>query len=132
VSDPGGGAITVVLCDDVPQLRMLLRYAFEEQGDLDVVGEAGDGHAGVEAIERTRPDAVVLDLSMPGLDGLEVIPRIRGISPATAIIVFSGFTADRMAREAVSLGADGYVEKGADIDDVAAAVRAAVERRRAA
>lgn len=122
----------MVLCDDVPQLRMLLRYAFEEHGDLEVVAEAGDGHAGVQAIEQSRPDAVVLDLSMPGLDGLEVIPRIRGISPITAIVVFSGFTADRMAVEALQLGADGYVEKGADIDDVAVAVRAAVARRRGA
>ena len=126
-----GGVITVVLCDDVPQLRTLLRYAFDEQDDLRVVAEAGDGSAGVDAIGRLRPDAVVLDLSMPGLDGLEAIPRIRTASPSTAIVVFSGFTADRMAEQAIALGADRYLEKGEDIDTVAAAVREAVVHRRA-
>lgn len=124
------GVITVVLCDDVPQLRTLLRYAFEEQDDLRVVAEAGDGRSGIEAVVRLKPDAVVLDLSMPGLDGLEVIPRIEAASPATAIIVFSGFNADRMAGEAAALGADRYLEKGEDVDSVAAAIRAAVLDRR--
>lgn len=124
--------ISVVLCDDVPQLRTLLRYAFEELDDLRVVGEAGDGRAGVDEIARLQPDAVILDLSMPGLDGLEAIPRIQAASPDTAIIVFSGYTADRMAEEAVALGADCYLEKGEDIDTVASAVRAAVVHRRAA
>lgn len=127
-----GGVITVVLCDDVPQLRTLLRYAFDEQGDLRVVGEAGDGRAGVAEIGRLHPDAVVLDLSMPGLDGLEAIPRIQEASPGTAIVVFSGYTADRMAEEALALGADRYLEKGEDIDTVACAVREAVVRRRTA
>lgn len=126
-----GGVISVVLCDDVPQLRTLLRFAFDEQDDLRVVAEAGDGAAGVDAIARLQPDAVILDLSMPGLDGLETIPRIMASSPATAIIVFSGFTADRMAEGALALGADAYLEKGEDMDVVAAAVRDAVTRRRA-
>lgn len=124
--------ITVVLCDDVPQLRTLLRYAFEDQDDLRVVAEAGDGRAGVSAIGEHRPDAVVLDLSMPGLDGLEAIPRIQAVSPSTAIIVFSGYTADRMAEQALERGADCYLEKGEDIDAVARAVRGAVLGRRAA
>ncbi|XAY08555.1 Nitrate/nitrite response regulator protein NarL [Paraconexibacter sp. AEG42_29] len=122
----------MVLCDDVPQLRTLLRYAIDEHADLEVVGEAGDGQAGVDLIESLTPDAVVLDLSMPGLDGLEVIPRIRERSPGTSIIVFSGFTADRMAREALELGADRYLEKGEDIDTVVASIRDAVEHRRVA
>jgi DNA-binding NarL/FixJ family response regulator len=130
VSGVTGDVITVVLCDDVPQLRTLLRYAFDELGGLEVVGEAGDGRAGVEAIGRLRPDAVVLDLSMPGLDGLQAIPRIQAASPVTAIVVFSGYTADRMAEEAITLGADLYLEKGENIDTVASAVRAAVVRRR--
>lgn len=127
-----GGVISVVLCDDVPQLRTLLRFAFDEQDGLHVVAEAGDGASGVDAIVRLQPDAVVLDLSMPGLDGLQTIPRIMAASPATAIIVFSGFTADRMAEEALALGADAYLEKGEDIDVVARAVRDAVDLRRAA
>ena len=125
-------AITVVLCDDVPQLRTLLRFAFEEHEDLRVVGEAGDGAAGVQAIAEHQPDAVVLDLSMPSMDGLEAIPRIRAASPQTTIVVFSGFTADRMAEEALALGADRYLEKGAELDMVIAVLREAVGARRAA
>lgn len=127
-----GREISVFLCDDVPQLRTLLRFAFEEEQDLQVVGEAADGQAGVDGIGALRPDAVVLDLWMPGMDGLEAIPRIRAISPDTAIVVFSGFTADRVAEDALALGADRYLEKGADMADVAAAVRAAVDERQAA
>lgn len=121
--------ITVVLCDDVPQLRTLLRYSLEEHPDLRVVGEAGDGKAGIEVIEEQQPDAVVLDLSMPGMDGLQVIPRIRELSPATQIVVFSGFTADRMAAEALQLGAQRYLEKGEDIDTVIATIRLVVAER---
>jgi len=126
------GVITVVLCDDVPQLRTLLRYTFEEHQDLRVVGEAGDGQTGVDMIQSLRPDAVILDLSMPGMDGLEAIPRIGDASAQTAIIVFSGFVADRMAHEALALGADRYLEKGADLDTVVAVLREAVDDRRAA
>lgn len=129
MSTDGGSAITVVLCDDVPQLRTLLRYALEEHDDLQVVGEAGDGAAGIELITAEQPDAVVLDLSMPGMDGLQVIPRIREQSPATQIVVFSGYTADRMAEEALGLGAQRYLEKGEDIDTVIETIRAVIAAR---
>ncbi len=132
MNDGPRGSITIVLCDDVPQLRTLLRHTFEECSGLQVVAEAGDGHAGVEAIMQLQPDAVVLDLSMPGMDGLQAIPRIIAASPGTAIIVFSGFTADRMAEEATSLGADRYVEKGEDLDTVVTVLREVVDARRVA
>jgi DNA-binding NarL/FixJ family response regulator len=132
VSVARGEVITVVLCDDVPQLRRLLRLAFEEQDDLQVVAEAGDGRAGVDPIGALLPDAVVLDLSMPGMDGLEAIPQIRSASPTTAIVVFSGFTAERMADEALALGADRYLEKGVDLGTLVAVVREVVGARRVA
>jgi DNA-binding NarL/FixJ family response regulator len=125
-----GDAIAVVLCDDVPQLRALLRYALEEHGDIRVVGEAGDGAAGIDLVRDLGPDAVLLDLSMPGMDGLEAIPRVRAAAPHAAIVVFSGFAAERMADEAQRLGADRYLEKGAALDEVVEVVRAVVGSRR--
>ena len=120
-SDP----LRVVLCDDVAELRTLMRFALEEDGDLVIVGEAGDAITGVERITDLQPDVVLLDLSMPGMDGLEAIPLVRARSPRTAIVVFSGFAEERMRGPALELGADQYVEKGADLAEVRAIVRAA-------
>lgn len=122
-------ALRVVLCDDVPELRTLMRFALEEEGDLVVVAEAGDAETGVERIADLQPDAVLLDLSMPGIDGLQAIPLVRERSPSTAIIVFSGFAAGRMRGPALEQGADRYVEKGADLDEVRVVVREAVADR---
>jgi len=83
-------ALRIFLCDDVPELRALLRYGLEEDEDLQVVGEAGDALAGIEGVSDLQPDVVLLDLSMPGMDGLEAIPRLRAVAPASSIVVFSG------------------------------------------
>jgi DNA-binding NarL/FixJ family response regulator len=115
--------IRIFLCDDVPELRALLRYALEEDSDLQVVGEAGDARAGITAVGELRPDVVLLDLSMPDMDGLEAIPHLREASPDTRIIVFSGFAADRMSESALALGAARYVEKGESLEVVRATVR---------
>ena len=115
--------ISIFLCDDVPELRALLRFGLEEDGELHVVGEAGNARAGIEAIGELRPDIILLDLSMPDMDGLEAIPHLRQASPATAIVVFSGFAADRMRDTALALGAVRYVEKGTPLDTVRATVR---------
>jgi DNA-binding NarL/FixJ family response regulator len=123
---------TVYLCDDVADIRLLMRFALEEDPDLRVVGEAGDGVAGVQGVAETQPDVVLLDLSMPQLDGLEVIARLRDVAPGVGIVVFSGFAADRMGKIAVALGADRYLEKGEAIDDVRQAVREVAQARRMA
>ena len=116
-------AIRIFLCDDVPELRALLRYGLEEDDALTVVGEAGTAREGIDGVTSLRPDVVLLDLSMPGMDGLEAIPHIREASPETAILVFSGFAAERMREPALALGAVGYVAKGAPLAEVRARVR---------
>jgi DNA-binding NarL/FixJ family response regulator len=115
--------IRVFLCDDVEAFRALMRYVLEEDPDITVVGEAADGQAGVDGVAREKPDVVLLDLSMPVLDGLEAIPRMLDVSPGTKIIGLSGFTADRMAETMIAEGAVAYLEKGADLDDIAQTVR---------
>ena len=116
-------SVSVFLCDDVEELRMLVRLVLEEDDTLHVVGEAGDGRTGVEEIARLQPGIVVLDLSMPELDGLEAIPLIHEVAPAARILVFSGYESGRMAPAALSRKASTYVQKGASLDELRDAVR---------
>jgi DNA-binding NarL/FixJ family response regulator len=125
------GPISVFLVDDVPELRELIKYGMEEDPGFEVVGEAGDGRTAIEGVSATLPAAVLLDLSMPDMDGLEAIPEIRKGAPDVAIIVLSGFSADRMGRPALERGADGYVEKGTPIQELREITRDAVAARRA-
>jgi DNA-binding NarL/FixJ family response regulator len=122
--------ISVYLVDDVPELRELIRYGLEEDPSFEIVGEAGDGRTALEGIAKTRPAAVLLDLSMPDMDGLQAIPQIREDDPEVAIIVLSGFSADRMSGRVLERGADGYVEKGTPIQELRDATRTAVASRR--
>jgi DNA-binding NarL/FixJ family response regulator len=121
--------IRLFLCDDVVELRALMRIGMEEDERIDVVGEAGDALTGIAEIARLRPDVVLLDLSMPGLDGLEAIPRILAAAPETKIIVFSGFGAERMEDAALAQGALRYLEKGRPLDAVRAAVHEVADNR---
>jgi DNA-binding NarL/FixJ family response regulator len=122
--------IRVFVADDVPDMRALVRFALEDAADMVVVGEAGTGAEAVEGVGNTRPDVVLLDLSMPDLDGLEVIPVVRERSPDTAIVVFSGFEAARMRGPTLELGAHRYVEKGRPLDELRAAIREVGESKR--
>ena len=115
--------ISVVVCDDVPELRALARAVLEEGGETQVVGEAADGREALEVIERLQPDVVVLDLSMPELDGLEAIPLIHQVAPNAEICVFSGFEEGKVAEVALRLKASRYVRKGAPLEDLRSAVQ---------
>ena len=119
----GDSAVRVVLCDDVSEMRKLLRYTLETDPRLEVVGEAADGREGARMIAELQPDVVLLDLSMPEMDGFEAIPTIASSAPRTGIIVLSGFSAERMREPALRNGADLYLEKGLPLDEVVSAVR---------
>jgi DNA-binding NarL/FixJ family response regulator len=123
--------ISVFLVDDVPELRDLIRYGIEDDPAFEVVGEAADGRSAIEGITEKRPAAVLLDLSMPDMDGFEAIPEIRSRAPEIAIVILSGFSADRMSDSALERGADGYVEKGTPIAELRRTTRRAVTARRA-
>ena len=113
------GEIRVVLVDDTEEIRRLLRMTLEIDGRFEIVDEAGDGVAAVRIVGEKQPDAVVLDLAMPIMDGLQAIPEIRRSAPQAKILVLSGFDADQMSTEAISRGAHGYVEQGGDLSDLA-------------
>ena len=115
--------ISVVVCDDVPELRQLARTVLEEGDEMKVVGEAADGREALEVIERLQPHVVVLDLSMPQLDGLEAIPIIHQVAPNAQICVFSGFEEGKVAEVALRLKASRYVRKGAPLEELRTAVR---------
>ena len=117
------GRIRVFLVDDVRELRVLLRMVLEEDPGMEVVGEASDGRAGVEGVERARPDVVLLDLSMPDMDGLEAIPLIRERAPETRIVVLSGHEPGRVSLEALGQGATRYVNKASNLEQIRGAVR---------
>lgn len=113
----------VLLVDDVADLRFILRLVLETEGGFDVVGEAGDGEQAVELARRTRPDVVILDLSMPTMDGLEALPALRELVPDAVIVVLSGFEGSRLGASATNLGADVYLEKGTSPSTVVATLR---------
>lgn len=114
--------VTVVVADDAEQLRELLSRALEKTGDITVIAKVGDGEAAVEAVRSLEPDVLLLDLSMPVLDGLEVLRSISENSFRTAVVVFSGFGTDHIADTCLRLGARDYLEKGAPIHTVREAI----------
>jgi len=124
------GPISVFLVDDVPELRELVKFGLEDDPAFEVVGEAGDGRSALEGIAATNPAAVLLDLSMPDMNGLEAILEIRKRDSDVAIIVLSGFSADRIGPPTLERGADRYVEKGSPMDELRDAMRTAVADRR--
>ena len=81
--------ISIFIADDQPEVRQALRRGFERDGRLEIVGESEDGVAALREIAILSPDVVILDLAMPGTDGLAVLPGIREASPNTKVIVFS-------------------------------------------
>jgi signal transduction histidine kinase/CheY-like chemotaxis protein len=120
--------LRVVIIDDTADLRDLLRIALG-RGGMSVVGEAGDGVAGIEAVRASAPDVVLLDLSMPVMDGLEALPHIRAAAPEARVIVLSGFGATELGQRAVEAGADGYLQKGLSLGRILDHIRAVMADR---
>jgi YesN/AraC family two-component response regulator len=118
----GGGPISdrcrVVIADDTPDIRMLLRWSLEPDERFLIVGEATNGAEAVTLISSLDVDAILLDLAMPVMDGLQAIPHIKIASPSTKILVLSGFDQESMAGEALSRGADAYLEKGVAVREI--------------
>ena len=121
--------LSLVLVDDAVDLRELMSFALERCGAFTVVGEAADGEEGLRVIEELRPDVVLLDVSMPVMDGLEMLSYARPLCPASTFVVYSGHPASRLAQMALDLGADAYLQKGASPRTMIAQLLAATHKR---
>ena len=115
--------IKVLLADDQALLREGFRMLFETQPDLDLVGEAGDGAEALRVVELTRPDVVLMDVRMPGMDGIEATSRIAARFPQTRVLVLTTFDLDEYAFAALRAGASGFLLKNVESDGLFAAIR---------
>lgn len=115
--------ITVLLVDDHPLVRMGFRLMVESAGDLEVVGEAGDGRTAVQQTAALRPQVVLMDVRMPGTDGIEATREIVTADPDVRVLVLTTFDLDEYAFAALRAGASGFLVKDAAPTDLVTAVR---------
>lgn len=119
--------ISVLLADDHSLVRRGFRRMLEDEPDIEVVGEASDGLQAVEMACRLKPQVVVMDYAMPGLDGVQAAAEIRTSAPEVAVLMLSMHSDENYIRNAVAAGAKGYLLKNAIDVDLAAAVRVVAE-----
>jgi DNA-binding NarL/FixJ family response regulator len=115
--------IRVVLVDDQAMVRAGLRMVLAAEPDIEVVGEAADGAAGVREVTEQKPDVVLLDVRMPGMDGLEAARRILAADLPTRVVVLTTFDEDEYVAAALRAGVSGFLLKVAPPEDLVAAVR---------
>lgn len=120
--------ISVVIADDTEDMRVLVSTALELDGRFEVVDEVNDGQAAVEACARLRPDAIVLDISMPVMSGDRALPLIVSAAPDTAVIVYSAYWSADTERDLYAAGAAAVVSKIVRPIDLADLVADAVAR----
>lgn len=115
-------ACRIVICDDYEAYRFTVNAVLGTDPRFEVVGEAIDGQDAIERCTELQPDVVILDIAMPKMDGLSALPHIRAACPGARIVMHSAFAERTVAENAARLGADGYLEKGADMDTIVATV----------
>lgn len=120
-------ATTVLLADDHPIVRHGMRHLLEKFTHFKIVGEAEDGAEVLRLLDRLKPNVLIVDLMMPGLNGLEVLRQLRKISPITKAIVLSMHSTDAYVSQALSLGADAYVLKETGPSELATAIQEVIK-----
>ncbi len=123
------GKINILIADDHPSVRAGTRRILEEEEDLNVIAEAGDGQEAVAFTLDLKPDVAIIDIVMPELDGIEVTRRIRALSPGTAVLIYTVIDDAEFIASALEVGADGYLMKSVRRRELIQAVRQVYNRQ---
>ena len=115
--------ITIIIAEDHAVMREGTRELLEREADLKVVGEAADGAQAVALAERLDPDVALMDISMPGMTGIEATRRIKTIHPNTAVLILSAYDDDEYVSALLAAGAAGYLLKDVSSEEVVRAIR---------
>ena len=126
----GADRIRVLIADDHPIMRDGIAVALESSPDMDVVGQAADGAEAIVRFRELRPDVALIDLQMPGVDGLQAIHTISAEFPQARIIVLTSYPGDARVKRALTLGANAYMLKTATRDEILGAIRSVMNGRR--
>jgi DNA-binding NarL/FixJ family response regulator len=120
---PPGDAIRLVLVDDQPLIRAGLRLLIADTAGIDLVGEAGTGEEAVQLVRSVRPDVVVMDIRMPGLDGIEATRRLMADPGTARVLILTTFDEDEHVYAALRAGASGFLVKDMALEDIVQAIR---------
>ena len=107
--------ITILIVDDREVVRKELKHVFNLTDTVTVVGEAADGWDAIRQVDALKPDIVLMDLEMPGLDGVEAARRIKICKPAPVVVIFTVYDSEACRQKALEAGADAFVVKGTDL-----------------
>ncbi len=116
--------IRVLIVDDHPVVREGLRAVLEDTKEMEVVGEAGSAEEALSSVERALPDIILLDLELPGMNGVDAIPRFAGAASHPRVIILTAYDTEERVLAALKAGAVGYLLKGAPAGEIAQAIRA--------
>src|SRR5262245_6601936 len=115
---PSDASVSVYLVDDQAMLRAAFRSWIQQQRSFTIAGEAGDARSAIADVARLRPDVVLLDITMPGLSGIDAISSLREKSPKTRVLMVTHHEGDSFVQEALERGADGYLSKDSDPEEL--------------
>ena len=122
--------IRIGIVDDHSIVRSGLRQFFEDESDLQVVGEAASGGEAIDLVRKTEMDVLLMDLSMPGQTGIDALAMIRAKAPDIAILILSGYPEEHYALNLIRQGASGYLSKQCEPSEIVTAIRTVAQGRR--
>ena len=129
MSVPGGGDVGVFLVDDHSMTRAGIRTLVNGLSGFEVVGDCGDAREAIEHISKLRPDIVLMDITMPGLSGIDAISQVRSVHPRVHILMLSHHEGETFVEQSLQQGADGYLSKDSEPEELALAMKAVLRDR---